>query len=97
MNSDTTKRENIIHIYSKALVLSENVFCLLLSQQEFGKIKPKTIIGYLNIQIPVVKKQVYVIPRIYVDHAKNFHEDSLSWQFDINDKRRIKRVIKDKK
>ena len=42
------------------------------------------------------KKQVFVIPRIYLDHFSSFDVLIVGWVFDKNDKRKIKRIKKDK-
>ena len=45
---------------------------------------------------PNCAKAVYVIPKIYIDHISSFYTNSLNWNFDKNDKRIIKRIIKGK-
>ena len=73
--------------------------CILFTTKPTRIWKKKTKNNYRLFKHPnpSCEKTVYVIPRIYVDHAKSFHKDSLNWQFDRNDKRRIKRIIKEKK
>ena len=43
------------------------------------------------------RKVVYVIPIIYIDHVDSFYPTVLSWNFDKNDKRTIKRLKRKKR
>lgn len=43
---------------------------------------------------PNSKKTAYIIPYIYIDHLTCFFEKRYRWKFDINDKRKIKRIKK---
>ena len=45
---------------------------------------------------PKCKKEVYVIPKIYTDHYESFDKRTYQWSFDINDKRKIKKIKKGK-
>lgn len=42
-------------------------------------------------------KEAYVIPVIYVDNQNSFSDEKLNWNFDKNDKRKIKRIKRHKK
>ena len=43
---------------------------------------------------PNSNKTVYVIPYVYVDEISSFESKKLDWKFNINDKRKIKRIKK---
>lgn len=46
---------------------------------------------------PNSSKDVYVIPKVYIDDIKSFDSKVLHWNWDKNDKRKIKRIKKRKK
>ena len=39
-------------------------------------------------------RDVYIIPYVYIDASESFGEKMVGWQFDKNDKRKIKRLKK---
>lgn len=41
--------------------------------------------------------ETYIIPLVYVDSDNSFDKKKLNWNFDKNDKRKIKRIKKHKK
>lgn len=41
---------------------------------------------------PNSTKKVYVIPKVYTDHHNSFDERTYQWNFDKNDKRKIKKI-----
>ena len=43
------------------------------------------------------KVQAYIISIIYIDHIDSFDLKKYDWRFNINDKRKIKRIIHNKK
>ena len=45
---------------------------------------------------PNSTKIVYLIPYIYIDRQMSFYEKIYKWKFNINDKRKVKRIIKKK-
>lgn len=56
--------------------------------------KEKTNIKLSKHPNPNSKKEAYIIPFVYADHFLCFCEKNYKWKFDVNDKRRIKRIKK---
>ena len=45
---------------------------------------------------PNLIKDVFIIPYVYIDDKNVFYPKVLNWQFDKNDKRKVKRIKKKK-
>lgn len=82
-----TKKLNLL-ITSKPVVLKKK--------------KNKIKVQFINVQLtrhPSKDKsgKYYMIPRKYIDDFDSFAEKKSNWSFDINDKRKIKRLKKQNK
>ena len=56
--------------------------------------KEKSNIMLFKHPNPRSKKKAYIIPFVYFDNSESFYEKVYEWNFDINDKRIIKRIKK---
>ena len=77
--------------------------CILITSKKYViKHKNKRIkIIFINVLLyhhPNSKKEgtYYVIPKIYEDDISSFDEKLLDWKWNNNDKRKIKRIKRDK-
>ena len=92
------KRKHYAYIYKDIGTYRKNI---LISSKQYvfnrkGKIK------YVNISLyrhpnKHKKGKYYAIPRNYVDFNECFSDKNYSWDWDKNDKRKIKRIKKYKK
>lgn len=90
------KRKHYCYIFKDAGSYKKNLVITSKPTRKFhGRIK-KNIKLYKN---PNNESHImsYIVPRIYVDDINSFDSKILNWQFDNNDKRKIKRLIKHKK
>lgn len=72
---------------------------ILLTSKQFRVHHKKIKINIRLYKHPSGKnnKEVYVIPLIYIDDIRSFDSKVLIWNWDKNDKRKIKRIKKHKK
>ena len=63
-------------------------------QNRIVKGKIKANIKLFKHPNPNCHKDVYVIPFVYLDSFLSFYEKVYKWNFDINDKRMVKRIKK---
>ena len=72
---------------------------IVLSSKPTRKWKGKTKMNIKLYRHPNIKNKmdVYIIPVIYIDGIEVFGEKQLDWNFDVNDKRTIKRIKKKRK
>ena len=79
-----TKRKNLL-ITSKECVI----------KHKRGKIR-KAIDNIPLAHHPNIRKQgdFFVIPKVYVDEESSFEETIYPWKWNVNDKRKIKRIKK---
>jgi len=82
-----TKRKNIL-ISSKPI--------MFIKKNKGGKLIIKNVLLFRH---PNNKKtgQFYLIPKIYIDDVLCFGEKLYPWLWNINDKRKVKRIKKNKK
>ena len=58
--------------------------------------KEKSNIMLVRHPNPKCNKSAYVIPFVYVDDFISFFEKVYKWDFDVNDKRKIKKIKREK-
>ena len=90
------RRKHYAYLFKDIGVFRKNI---LLSSKAYRKWKGKLKKNILLFRHPNKNssKTVYVIPIIYIDSIDCFDVKKLKWCFDINDKRKIKRLKKGKK
>ena len=89
------KRKHYAYLFKDLGVFRKNI---LFTSKEFRKWRYQNKRNVLLFKHPNKNsnKTVYIIPIIYIDHMNSFDIKKLNWRFDINDKRKIKRIIKQK-
>ena len=103
MNSDGTKRENTTLIYLKIWVIIEKNILLHSENSSFKSIKNNKQKEFIRNHTILyrhpnpnkrLEEKYYVENRIYIDHKSSFDERIYSWNWHLNDKRKIKRIKK---
>ena len=87
------KRKHYSYLYKD---VGSKVKNIVLSTKPFRKVhgtNKKNVKLYKHPD-PNNKKEVYVIPYVYIDESTSFNEKRRNWNFDKNDKRKIKRIKK---
>ena len=89
------KRKHYCYIFQNDFLKRLNI---LISTKPFIMRKGKKAIKNIPLfRHPNPKKSgcFYLVPRIYADHYKCFDDKQYdSWNFDLNDKRKVKRIKK---
>lgn len=72
------------------------VLNIVVTTKPFRLIKGKT---KMNVKLyrhpnPNCSKEAYLIPYVYLDEFESFYSKIYKWRFDINDKRKVKRIKK---
>lgn len=87
------KRKHYAYLFKERRGL---IFDIIITTKPYrlvhGKIKAN--IKLFKHPNPHSNKTAYVIPFVYIDKLVSFYEQVYKWNFDVNDKNKIKRIKK---
>lgn len=90
------KRKHYSYLFKDIGIYRKNILISTKPKRKWHN-KVKINVRLYKHPNPNSKKEVFIIPKIYVDHLEAFDKQILKWKFDKNDKRKVKRIKKQNK
>ena len=92
------KRKHYAYIYKQSKSKRRNILISSKPTMTKSRKKGKTVV-VKNVRLhrhpnPEKKGTFYIIPETYNDEARSFGDRVYDWNWDINDKRKVKRIKK---